>query len=739
MTRKEWLPLDSRPDYPPTQAASMVQRILAGFYDLIIILSFFIFLELLLSYLPIQNTEIVSGPLFGVFLFIYCVWTVYKTGTTPGKKYFNLKVVHHLYETQPTLTTVLLRELVLKPFSFISLAYLYWKFKHHEDSICFQDHYSDTRVIVNNSENDESVKSPFPFLFSTPILVPIAIVYTLVFLATPLPLLKIKSELSSMGIQTEEINGNNIKGFKIKKISFDYKDSSLAMADMKFSLNIPELLLHQRIVINKLKIDSLNITEINKPETQSVKAQPSDFDMISSFPPSSLEIRDMSFKKFSAFGENGKHLQLFNIKLDFDRSFSVKNLIADTQFFTVDLREISYDPKENKIKINPSQFAIKSNFNSKMIKDFEFSLMSEFDLDEIEKATFNVQTPDNKVRLFQNENSFVLNINNLDIRNWIRTRSPIQSLSLNYYDNIHFSQIVKNPNIIFTQQGEVILRDRKFSLTRKTQKTSNASAPKSLTEINCEFNLCLKHKDRSFQLQFDFKNLANTKEDLKIKIDDASKNYSYKSSEDFLAQVYFNKNFSTLNDNEKAVVASDLSKLNLNPSQVADEIYLSEVRQFNKNKYSPGYLNRAGKDVLESLKQNRSALNIYKAIAYLQSVDECDSILALPSELFTDLLIQQPKLKAPIYNTLGFCAHDPSLAITLFNMSRAESASFDEETLYHMALADYKLGSPKEALLILNQLLNHRTNHKDAQILAEKLKSQMNTEKPRKPASQKRR
>jgi len=692
MEHNEWIPSDLSPKYPTENTASLLKRLLAGIYDLLISLSFLIFLELAISILPRIDHQKVVAIIFGIFLFLYYIWSIYETGTTQGKKLFKLKLVQHLSSKRPGLTTVVFREVILKPISILSLGLLFFRFKSDAPSISFQDHYTDTRVVVV----DESLDGPLEgiaFFSLLPLLIPLASAYTLFCLATPTPLLKINSELGRLGVHIDKIEGNAVKGFKIKNLTFYLKNYYFKMSDLEISLDYKELLLRQNLKISRLNVNTLEVKDwLSQPALPATAKNPYEF--ASFIAPSGVDISEINFTKFIVNGAEGKSLKLTGAKIRNDGSIQFQNVTGN---------DINYYPSGKRIKINPSQFVLKKGFFPKLINDLPMSLSAEININDLDSAVINVEIANGQFRLFQNEKSFVLNVTDLEIRQWFHIPWSINKLSLNYYEHVRFSEILKNPNRLLQQDLEVTLQNKKFSLKRNP-KAKVTQAAKTITEINCESSLCLHHPDRSFFMQIDLSNLFNDKALKMLRVDEASRNHSYETPIDFLAQVYYNKNFNNLDIEEKRIVAYDSLNLDLNASRVADEQYLSEVRMFAKNKTSASFMNEAGKNILESLKQNRNALNIYKALAYLQAAGDCPQVMAFPSEMYTDMLIQQPKLREPIYKILGLCAKDPQSALTLFSRATVETSP-DEETTYHMAVANYKLERWPAALNLFSRLL----------------------------------
>ncbi len=701
MERNEWIPSDLSPKYPTENTAPLFIRFFAGIYDLMVVLSFFIFLEIAISQLPRIDHQKVVAIVFGVFLFLYYIWSIYETGTTQGKKLFKLKLVQHLSSKKPGLTTVIFREVILKPVSILSLGLLFFRFKSDSASISFQDHYTDTRIVVIDENTDGPLKG-FAFFSLFPLLIPLTSAYAIFCLATPTPLLKINSELNRLGVRIEKIEGNAIKGFKIKGLTFYFKSNFFKMSGLEISLDYKELLLRQNLKISRLNVSSLEIMNWTSPPALP-ETEKSPYEFASFMAPSGVDINEIDFTKFIVNGAEGKSLKLIGTKIRNDGTIQVQKVTSLAPLFSFEGHDINYYPTSKRIKINPSELILKKGFFHKLIHDLPMSLSAEINTNDIDSAVINVEIANGQFRLFQNEKSFILNITDLEIRQWFDIPWSINKISLNYYDHVRFSELLKDPNRVLRQELEVTLQNKTFSLKRKIKEKVTQVA-KTITEINCEFSLCLHHSDRSFFMQIDLNNLFNDKPLKTLRIDEASRNHSYETPIDFLAQVYYNKNFNSLDIEEKRLVASDSLNLDLNASRVADEQYLSEVRMFGKNKSSAAFMNEAGKNVLEGLKQKRNALNIYKAIAYLQAAGDCPTVMAFPSEMYTDMLVQQPKLKEPIYKILGLCAKNPLSALTMFSRATVETSP-DEETTYHMAVANYQLERWPVALNLFSRLL----------------------------------
>lgn len=703
MSYDEWMPLDSRPKQPSLNTASLSHRLWAGLFDVLVLVSFFIFLELLISWLPVANPETISLGVFCFFFFLYSIWTPYKTGATPGKNIFGLKLVQHISSERPGLVTVIFREVVLKPISVLSLGYLFWRFKSEDYPISLQDHYTDTRIVI-----DEDKPASNPLLVSlSPWLMPFVFIYTLLCLATPVPLLKIVSELRQSGIYTEGISGNAVKGFNIKVLIFNFKNFSFKATDLQMSLDYKELFFKRNLQVSQLSVGSLETSSQISAILPDFKSK-NPYEFLKFVAPSQLNIAQINFSKFTVNGTPGSSLKVSGAQLRHDGSLFTKDLEIFAPQFTFNGHNISYNPSSQLIKINPSELVLKPGFFQKLTQDLPIALNAEINVMDIDKAIINLEIAHGQFRLFQNEKSFVLNITDLEIRRWFQLPWPIDKISLNYYDNLRFSELVKNPNLLLTQEFEVILQNKKFSLKRNPKKIP-PSHVRTITEINCEFNLCLHHPDRSFYMQIDLANVFNDRPLKKLKIDDASRNHSYELPVDFLSHVYYNKNFSQLDINEKRIVAYDSLNLDLNASKVADEQFLAEVRQYSKNKSDVAYLTQTGQNILLTLQQDSNALNVYKALAYLQATGECSTVMSFPSELFTNMLVQQPKLREPIYKLFGLCARDPGSALTLFTLATQETSP-DEETTYQMALAYYQLGRWNEALNFFARSLRFRNS-----------------------------
>ncbi|MEK6773457.1 MAG: RDD family protein [Bdellovibrionota bacterium] len=698
------MPLNESPIH-----ASLGKRFLAGLFDFTINITFLAVLELAITLSKPNRPEMIFTIISLLFLFFYYIWSTYKTGATRGKKYFNLKVVNQFNPNDLSFMTVLIREVILKPISIFSLGYLYLKFDPDGDPIAFQDHYTDTRVILNPPSVDEAIYSyqsrGLPFLA---LLIPVFIVYSLIFLATPIPLSRLKTELNILGLQIDGLTGNAVKGFKINNLQSSYKDSVIRMSDIQFRLDIAELILRQKISIPNFNISTLEINKnLNIQNANTKKVTPPEL-LASLVAPTNFEIKKITSPNFIIYGKSNNSLAISNISKNFDGLLNIGNLKIETSFFNFSAQEASFNSTNNMMKLNSSQLTLKPKMHPRLIKDISFNLAAEFNIENPELAIFNLQTATDEIRIHQTEKSFVMQIKNFNIREWLQLPWPINKLSLNYYDNVRFSQIIKNPNLLLTQETEVQLHGRKFSIHRDTKKP-NARNIASLqsgvpASAACESTLCLHYSDRSFSMNFDLQTLlSDSVGSQPLKIEDASRNHSYSSSSELLAQVYFNKTFSNLNENEKSVVQQEQALFDLKPSRVADESYLRELKNLNKNNRSNYQALQSGRIILANLRQDRSALGIYRAIAYLKSVGDCDSILALPTDLFTDMIIQQPKLKSPIHLSLASCAKDPHVALQLLTIA-TQDKPLDSEGLQLLGKIYFRQKKYSAALDIFNRL-----------------------------------
>lgn len=705
MSYQEWLPLDSRKRRPSTIAASLDKRFLAGLFDLAVTISFLVITEILITHLKPAKPDLTFYTLSLFFLFYYYIWSIYKTGKTQGKKYFALKLVYQLDPDRLRLGTVLFRELILKPVSIFSLGYLFWKFDSEGNPISFQDHYSDTRVITDAPAPDEIVYQYHPGLLVYFVwLLPVFIIYSLIFVVTPVPIYKIKSELNTQGINTLDFSGNALKGFKIKSLQSTFRNSFINLEEISFRVDIYELILHQKLIINSMKVKQLNISSTGV--LRSTKAvPPTQQEVIAAMIlPDTIEIRDIQFADFYIHGKSGNNLRIQNLQREIKNEIRIKRLLAETEYYLFDLNDISFNENNLMTNIPSSNVTAKKLLHQRLLQDFSFNLSAEFNIDRPEMANFTVTASNGDLRLHQTEKSFIVHINNIDPRKYLRLEWPINSISAEFYDNKRFTYYLENPNTIFTQTAEVQLHGRRFSLAQKSNAKNRFLTSTDLSSNTCEISLCLNYPDRSFVMNFNLNFLFNNNnedDNQVLKIEESSRKHSYHTKKDLLAQVYFNKNYNQLADTEKGAVNQEVHLFEINPSRVADSSYLSEIKNLNYNPSSKNLAVQKGQLILQNLKKDRSALNIYKAIAYLRSIEACDSVLALPSTIFTDLMIQQPGLKAQINTTLGACYKDPAISLKFLNAA-AESNPRDSEITYYRALNYYKLSNNSQTLSMLN-------------------------------------
>ncbi len=703
MSDHEWLPLDSRKKTPSSIAASFDKRFLAGFLDLIIALSFIGVIRITIAHVQPDNPDFIFYSTSGAFLFYYFIWALYKTGKTQGKRLLSLKVVYQYHPDRLSLSTVLFRELILKLISILSFGVLFWKFYSDDDDISFQDHYSDTRVVIDEPSSNENANYPQSGLISSLMwIIPTFLIYIAILLATPTPLYRIKIDLNSYGINALEMTGYALKGFQIKELQGTYKNSFITLHNLTFNVDIRELILHQKIVINNLNVSKATITEKSVNKDFKIESASTKEIIASAVLQENLKIKEINFSEFAIHEKHGKNLKIQNLKKQSDKILSIENFFVETNSFIVNADDILVNLETLQTQINSSNITIRSRAHPRLLRDFSFNLSAEFNLDKPELANFTLTTSDEKFRLHQTERSFIAHLNNFDPRPYVKMPWPINSISLEFYDNNRFTHHLQNPNVLLLQTAEIQLHGRKFSLTKRKTVEDSLISPQNPSNT-CEVSLCLNYPDRSFSMNFNIQLLfdrTTDRIDRTLKIEETTRKYSYNSAKDFLAQIYFNRNYSRLNPNEKNSVDQHGYLFQFNLSKVADTNYLNEIKLLNHRLLSKAQALQTGTQILESMKKERTALNIYKGIAFLKSMNDCASVLALPSHIFTDLLIQEPNLNAQINTTLGTCYKDPKVALKFFDAA-ALSTPQDAEVTYLRAETHFKLGNHKIALNLL--------------------------------------
>ena len=544
-----------------------------------------------------------SSVLAGLFINIICATCYFvilpsKTGWTPGKKFMDLEIIDTHSQEKPSLGKFFYREFICKLTLVIGVFVILFD-KDHE---ALHDKMAKTQVITYHSAEDGFSFLKIIGIGVTAVAAICAVfLYSLIYTAWPIKAYLSKYEVD--GLRTEGISGNLRHGFTISSVSTARSDFNAQVKNISFKYDLFSFFKEgNQKYIKKISAEDIEFEILKKPNQEKISKSEAPTEKSNQNPKTtnttnskyddsifSLLIEDIDFKNFKIIDHTKK-------VYSFERLY-FKGFLLDKNKDQIQAKLQSSVFISKLIELNIKE--VVASFGSVSVSDFKIKVYKELfpehligDIDVSGKLTLNFKSQEyeglvtgfrNSVKLSadQKEKNIKLEAVNFQPHWYFKNSPPVHSLNLKVQSG---ASLLSVPDL----NGEFFIRNRKFIFDQEEKNVQNgylgqkriqrqggfmkATSESATYPVQVSFIPNLKSENLVYIMLEPMNQKPKVQNELVPQIPtldaDATRQPASvltaetsplpETTEDILAQMYYGRSMSLLNESESQSIKMDL-------------------------------------------------------------------------------------------------------------------------------------------------------------------------------------